>query len=305
MIVRSFYMVWLLAVIFCVCSIPFYVAARRRKAARTRTAAALRQGYVLNQAIVLNNVTLVTQLLNDGADVEAVTASGDTLLHLAAGQGYTDLLPLLTTPTTLNRQNARGLTPLQVAMKRGRAEAAAVLIEAGASRIAADSTPTLLELAASWLCASRTPPRVVLDALLEESRNPDIVARAVRTRAHNPHLVRPRTPLHSAAALGCQELVVNLLKAGADRDEGVGYQHAYTPLHMAAEEGHAHLVPLLATPANINVAHHWAQSPLGLAVFNGHGSTAEALLAAGAASGAHNELLQQMLHRLVAPVCMQ
>jgi ankyrin repeat protein len=90
-----------------------------------------------------------------------------------------------------------------------------------------------------------------------------------------------RTALHHAAERGCLELVTQLLAAGANRDT-VGGDQA-TPLWLAASAGHAQLVPLLASPSNVNLA-AGASTPFLAAVEHCHYGAAAALLAAGASA---------------------
>jgi hypothetical protein len=96
--------------------------------------------------------------------------------------------------------------------------------------------------------------------------------------------------MYSAAHWGHGELVSLLLAAGADRD-AVDSDGA-TPLWAAAAAGHAQLVPLLATPANINkqagLDRAWWCAPLGAAADRGHEQAVAALLAAGAQAAVHH-----------------
>jgi hypothetical protein len=119
-------------------------------------------------------------------------------------------------------------------------------------------------------------PLLVLNALLADHSNGVALAQAVRYKGD----FMEDTALHWAALLGCQQLVVKLLEAGADRD--AVDRHGETPLHCAAENGHAHLVPLLVTPTNINSVSPMHGTPLRCAAADGQWQAVAALLAAGA-----------------------
>jgi ankyrin repeat protein len=177
----------------------------------------------LRKAVVDNNKPLVAQLLRNGANMETAFESGDTPLHLAARLGHVSLLPLLITPTTLDQLDA----------------------------LWHRWTPFQVALMKGHMEAAS----VLLDAMVADSSNPRTLAEAVCR-----HDLNGSTPLHHAASAGSQQLVAKLLEAGADRDAARDDQ--CTPLHLAAAGGHATLVPLLATPFNINLQHYNPHTPL-------------------------------------------
>ncbi|GAW02297.1 26s proteasome non-atpase regulatory subunit 10 [Lentinula edodes] len=79
-------------------------------------------------------------LISRGADINAKDKANQTPLHRAATTGSVGFIRLLldsstsTTKTRLNTQDRIGNTPLHLAMDSAHAEAAVVLIEAGADR---------------------------------------------------------------------------------------------------------------------------------------------------------------------------
>ncbi|KDQ59133.1 hypothetical protein JAAARDRAFT_654110 [Jaapia argillacea MUCL 33604] len=79
-------------------------------------------------------------LIERGADINAKDRANQTPLHRAATTGSTGLITLLLHPpegspkTRLNTGDRIGNTPLHLAMESAHAEAAVLLIEAGADR---------------------------------------------------------------------------------------------------------------------------------------------------------------------------
>jgi ankyrin repeat protein len=222
----------------------------------------------------------VVQLLNAGASVEARTrAQGRTPLHLAAAAGHADLIPLLITPTTLEAEDSEHYTPLHLAAKYAMAGAAAVLVAAGASLGGPGIAFTPLWFAFRGMAQQQqVPPELALlfiDAALADPGSSQMVEEAVGWTASDN-----KTALHLAAAAGSTELVAKLVQAGADRDKV--YQTGATPLWLAAAAGHAALVPLLFTPANINLAGPEGVKPLIAAVQRGDDAVVAALLTAKA-----------------------
>jgi hypothetical protein len=103
-----------------------------------------------------------------------------------------------------------------------------------------------------------------------------LLAQAVCVRDAQGH-----TPLLQAAYHGSRELVAQLVEAGVDRD--AISDTGVTPLMAAVRRGHVQLVPLLATPSNINqLFYSGTAAALHAAAAEGDKPMVEALLAAGA-----------------------
>ncbi len=77
----------------------------------------------------------VSTALALGSDISAANPAGDTAVHIAAGQGYGDVVKLLASQgADLNARNAKGLTPLAaVAGRAGRKSMVDLLRSLGAS----------------------------------------------------------------------------------------------------------------------------------------------------------------------------
>jgi ankyrin repeat protein len=223
------------------------------------------------------------QLLQAGANPEARTKEkGQTPLHLAAAAGHAELVPLLINPTTLNAHDRAGRTALELAVWNSKLEAVRALVAAGAALGGAQFAISPLGMAFTTMqsrgCDGQLPA-LMLQAALADPGSAALVQEAVGWRAAGCG----SSLLHLAVAQGSQALVFQLVKAGVDRDAVNTY--GATPLWEAAGGGYAQLVPLLATPSNINLAnpvspHIW--TPLYVAARMDDGPVVEALLAAGA-----------------------
>ncbi|GAA6016248.1 hypothetical protein JCM10207_000444 [Rhodosporidiobolus poonsookiae] len=96
----------------------------------------------LHLAASSKRTDVASWLLDEGVDAVEVSrdAAGDTVLHVAAGNGAVDILNLYLAEYSfvLEWHNARGMTPLHSAAMKGEVEAAQILIDNGADLDAAD-----------------------------------------------------------------------------------------------------------------------------------------------------------------------
>jgi ankyrin repeat protein len=232
----------------------------------------------LHRAAQQGSQAHVKQLLESEANVEARTTShGRTPLHLAAAAGHAGLLHLLTTPSTLDAQDDNNQTALQLAVRGRQLEAASALLAAGASLRAAHVADSPLRLAFNT-CYGKSGAEMcelLFGAMLADPSSAGLVTEALQWRHGGD------TMLHTAATHGCQQLVAQLVEAGADRD-AVDDDGA-TPLCLAVSFGHAVLVPLLATPANINLP---VGIPFWTPLYEAAGRHDERMVAALLAAGA-------------------
>jgi ankyrin repeat protein len=194
---------------------------------------------------------LLTKLLEAKADKTAVDSFGNTPLQRAIEQGHEHLVPLLTAPGTSSVVNR----PIPPAAPGG-------TVQAHLTR----------------LMQQRQSGRLVFPPWVPE---PPMPGPAGQGKAWVTSMA-----LHTAAGDGALGRVTQLVAAGADRD--AKDPSGITPLWLAAAAGHVQLVPLLATPSNINLGNHAGGTPLQVASERGHERLVAALLAAGAKADTHD-----------------
>jgi ankyrin repeat protein len=210
------------------------------------------------RAIFADQFACAEALLDLGADAGFVHDSGTSALHVAADRGATGLcLRLLDGGAQLDHRLG-DLGAVHFAVLGGHAECALTLAERGADT--GSTGRTLLDLAVEggsarlvrW-CVERGAP--VSDA--------------------------PGAP-HGCASAGDAEVLGVLLDAGAAPDEV--NDRGITPLHLAADRGHAACVAvLLAAGAAVDpVMPGKGYTPLHLAAMHGFDECVGPLLAAGA-----------------------
>jgi ankyrin repeat domain-containing protein 50 len=91
-----------------------------------------------------------------------------------------------------------------------------------------------------------------------------------------------KTPLLHASRIGHLEVVLNLLKVGADVNIASQYANE-TTVYLAAEGGHEIVVSeLISHHADVNIPNSHGVSPIYIASQSGHVKVVERLLAAGA-----------------------
>lgn len=91
------------------------------------------------------------------------------------------------------------------------------------------------------------------------------------------------TPLHRAVHGGSEQLVNDLLQAGASTSAHQGEEHLRTPLHIAADKGYDGIVSsLLRSGVDVDVLEAFGISALIRAAKGGHPAVVETQLTAGA-----------------------
>eukprot|EP01032_Pedospumella_encystans_P008063 gene8063-9610_t len=228
-------------------------------------------GYnALHYAAFNGHKEVIQELLNAGADVNAVTTDNYSAFMLATLGGFTEVVemllqttqPDLSITTKDDSQPHNGLTCLHLAVMSGNNDLVFMLLSHGANAKAVTNMGySVLHLAAEL---GHTP---ILSTLLSESVSID---RFQRTTLGN-------TALHLAVASGVRKSVVRLLQhSKADID--VPDQDGYTALHMAVSYQLPYIVELLLeNGADMNTQSTTGQTPIMEAVIQGENVMVEML----------------------------
>eukprot|EP00598_Pedospumella_elongata_P014451 CAMPEP_0185012298 /NCGR_PEP_ID=MMETSP1098-20130426/98228_1 /TAXON_ID=89044 /ORGANISM="Spumella elongata, Strain CCAP 955/1" /LENGTH=906 /DNA_ID=CAMNT_0027541353 /DNA_START=82 /DNA_END=2803 /DNA_ORIENTATION=+ len=228
-------------------------------------------GYnALHYAAFNGHKDVIQELLNAGADVNAVTTDNYSAFMLATLGGFTEVVemllqttqPDLTVTTKDESQPHNGLTCLHLAVMSGNNDIVFMLLSQGANAKAVTNMGySVLHLAAEL---GHTP---ILSTLLSESVSIDRLQRTVLGN----------TALHLAVASGVRKSVAKLLqhsKAYIDVPDPDGY----TALHMAVSYQLPYIVELLLdNGANVNTQSTTGQTPIMEAVIQGENVMVEML----------------------------
>ncbi|MDF2868323.1 MAG: ankyrin-3, partial [Gammaproteobacteria bacterium] len=207
----------------------------------------------LIEAVIEGDFSAVQSLLRRGAEKNAKTANGFTLLHYAADSGHLKIVEkLLEKKAEIEAKDNVGFTPLHCAADSGHPKVVEKLLEKKAEIEAKDNigfTPLH--------CAADLGYLDVVEVLLEKKANKE-------AKANDGF-----TPLHCAADLGHLDVVETLLKEGADKKAET--TSGFTPLHLAAYKGHFDVVEtLLNAGANKDAKSKLDKTALDLAEEEGH-----------------------------------
>ena len=189
----------------------------------------------------------------------------DSALHMAIKGGATDAaLALLQTGAPIDRENAKGATPMILAAQRGNLQVVQALMELGASPSGLSSSSALIQ-------AAHFGRQDVITLLLSDDRWKSLV--------DAPNL-NQTTALMRAAQEGHLEIVRELLKAGADPNKRNRLQ--MTALMLASQRGEASIVQLLIDKgAHVNARTKQDSTSLLLASKRGHKEVVQVLMTAG------------------------
>ncbi|XP_059471305.1 ankyrin repeat domain-containing protein 17 isoform X2 [Neocloeon triangulifer] len=266
----------------------------------------------LMEAASAGHADIVRLLIENGADVNAQSSTGNTPLMYACAGGHLEVVEiLLAAGANVEDHNENGHTPLMEAASAGYVNVAKVLLENGAginthSNEFKESALTLacykghLEMVRFLLAAGADQEHKTDEmhtALMEASMDGHVeVARLLLDSGAQVNMPTDsfESPLTLAACGGHVDLALLLIERGANIEEV--NDEGYTPLMEAAREGHEEMVALLLSQgANINAQTEETQeTALTLACCGGFLEVAEFLIKAGAdiEAGASTPLME-------------
>lgn len=217
----------------------------------------------LHVAVICGDRQAVERLIKFGVNVNQVDINGATPLFVAAREGKTKIVEsLIAAHAEVNQPDKFGITPLFTAAKSGHTDIAKRLIEAGAN-----------PEACLFLAIKLNDVEVVKG----------LIKVGVNINHADDHGV---TPLFLAAQNGQKRMVRVIASAGALVDEPLKSDYGATALFVAAQQGNTSIVErLIALGAKVDIPlEKNGNTPLKMAVLNGHAGVVEALVAANADS---------------------
>ncbi|XP_026474601.1 ankyrin repeat domain-containing protein 17-like isoform X4 [Ctenocephalides felis] len=252
------------------------------------------------EAASAGHAQMVTLLIENGADVNAQSSSGNTPLMYGCAGGHDEVVKiLLANGANVEDHNENGHTPLMEAASAGHVGVAKILLENGAginthSNEFKESALTLacykghLDMVRFLLLAGADQEHKTDEmhtALMEASMDGHVeVARLLLDSGAQVNMPTDsfESPLTLAACGGHVDLAMLLIERGANIEEV--NDEGYTPLMEAAREGHEEMVGLLLSQgANINAQTEETQeTALTLACCGGFLEVADYLIKAGA-----------------------
>jgi ankyrin repeat protein len=252
----------------------------------------------LHLATMTGQNEAVSQLLEEGTDIQAMDRQKNTPLHYAAKTGHTQTVHLLLDRgASIEAQDDYKRTPLHRAAEHGKKDTVQLLLDLGASIEAQDNyKETPLHCAAEY--GKKDTVQLLLDrGASTEAQDDDkktplhraaeygkkdtvqlLLDRGASTEAQDDD---KKTPLHCAALCGYKDTVQLLLDRGASTEAQDDDKE--TPLHRAAEYGKKDTVQLLLDRgASFEAQDDHKKTPLHHAAEGGHQDTVQLLLDRGA-----------------------
>ncbi|XP_067662471.1 uncharacterized protein [Haliotis asinina] len=229
------------------------------------------------------HITILQMLLKEVMDLDHLTDEGDNALHLACSYDKHIVCTFLldTIPNLAWIRNRKGLTPLDIAMRRGNHKIVRIFFAHSKLTQYGRMQNTIW----MYLCESMDNKNR-LNVLIRCSNVMEM------TDDHG------NTPFHIAAKTGSTRAIDYLLKH--DKKDCVKLKNSDgdTPLHVASYHGYSSAVRSLLCQSHVNDKNNYNETALHLSSFNTHLDTVVALLTGGASVDCRNFQGDSPLHLL-------
>ncbi len=212
------------------------------------------------------NLVIALELIEKGADVNAIGNDGKSPLHQAAAAVEEAARALVKAGADINAQDNEGNTPLIYACMKAKEETVLWLLKAGADyRIQNNEGMTAEDIAAKKGYSRALELMKPDDTLLQACRNNQKRAVQVILKRGGAEINERDeecgTPLLYACRNNAPDIVKLLLDHGADPN--LGDQKGYMPLHFAAAMGSLPIINLLVNAgADVNCTDNNGDTPL-------------------------------------------
>ncbi|KAL7296064.1 hypothetical protein TKK_0010618 [Trichogramma kaykai] len=261
----------------------------------------------LNLALLNDNARVMTLLLERGADPNSTNEEGQTPLHVVCRrQGDPEKLvkkflrinEKSSHPVRVDARDRLGHTPLHLALMEGNAEVAKFLLKRGANPNLANYLGlTCLHIICQKENDDDDSARMLFKIADKQRRRVEVDARDNKGN----------TPLHLAMSYGHKNLIGLLLRRGADpnRANAEGWTCLHFVCHRDSDDDEDNLLRTfleindeLGHRLRIDARSNWGNTPLHMAMDNGHKEVAKSLLRRGADPNAANNDGETPLHVL-------
>jgi ankyrin repeat protein len=246
---------------------------------------------LLNIASLLGETAIVSQLLDQDANIQATDASGNSAMHRAASKGQREAVKLLIKHGgKINAVNNRKETPLYLAAASGHKKTVNLLVKNGAdtSIIAKNKTSPLSvaitnghQQSALALSNRRLDRASIHRALLLAIQNKmdNLGVRLIKVDSRvNRADSKNRSALWYSADLGLRKVTVALIQI-KQTPINLADTNGYTPLARAVSNGHLDIAKLLINSgASVNTVTGEKNTILMLAVLSGKNEITDVLL---------------------------
>jgi ankyrin repeat protein len=220
----------------------------------------------LHIALANGHIKYAKALIDAGANASVADVLGTTAVHLTVERNQPELLEILLKrgASTEGVKRDTQETPLLIAIAKRHVECVRLLLENGASVQVQDKQQNNVLHLAAETCSNS-----ILQMILEKTK----------ARMVNSYNLKEVTPLIIAVQQNFVEAVEAFLKLPDVNVEVATKTDHYTPVSIAAQKGFLEILKLLmAAKANLNDESAYEETPIILALQNGHVECALELL---------------------------